>query len=145
MWSALGGGAAWALVADPTDGDLDRLLRHDLSGGPETTWFSRPRSAWMSLLGVDAGAPILAVTENGSMGVWRITGPDEAQLMMTMPIIQTSGPGGDQLAPANPRGSPVHDSHGTWLGTNAGVFLQMSDGTMRKMSDKDGAVAGSCS
>ncbi len=74
------------------------------------------------------------------MGVWRIAGPDEAQLMMMMPIVQTSSPGGDQLAPAKPRGSPVHDSHGRSLGTNAGVFLQMSDGTIRKMSDEAGGL-----
>lgn len=145
MWSALGGGAAWALAADPTDGNLDRLLRHDLMGGTETVWFSRPRSTWMSLLGIDSGAPMLAVRENSSMGVWLISGRDTAQLLMTMPIVQTSGPGGGQLAPADPEGSPVHDSYGTWLGTNGGVLLRMSDGTVRKMSDKAGAVAGSCS
>jgi hypothetical protein len=145
MWTALGGGAAWALAADPSNGNLDRLLRHDLNGGPETIWFSRPHSTWMSLRGIDSGAPILAVTENSSMGVWLITGRDTAQLLMTMPIVQPSGPGGGQLAPADPEGSPVHDSYGTWLGTAAGVFLRTSDGTVRKMSDKAGAVAGSCS
>ncbi len=145
MWSAVGGGAGWALAPDAINVSLVRLLRHDLKGGAESIWFSRPRSTWMSLLGIDSGAPILAVTENDSIGVWRVTGRDTAKLLMTMPMVQTSGPGGDILAPANPRGSPVSDSHGTWLGTDAAVFLQMSDGTVRKMSDKVGAVAGNCS
>ena len=145
MWSALGGGAAWALGGDPSNGHADRLLRHDLNGGAESIWFSRPASTWMSLLGISSGVPILVVTENGSMGVWRITARDTAQIMMTMPIVQTSGPGGDQLAPATPQGAPLEDRYGTWFGTNAGVFLQTSDGTVRKMSDRSGAVAGTCS
>jgi hypothetical protein len=77
----------------------------------------------MSLLGINAGLPILAVTENSSTGVWLITGRDTARLLITMPIIQTSGPGGDQLAPATPQGAPVQDTYGIWLGTNAGCLF----------------------
>jgi hypothetical protein len=145
VWSALGGGAAWALAADPSNGNIDRLLRHDLNGGPETTWLSRPRSTWMSLLGISGGLPILAITENNSTGVWLITGRETARLVITMPIVQASGPSGDQLAPATPQGAPVQDIYGTWLGTSAGVFLQTRDGSVRKMADKSGAVAGNCS
>lgn len=49
----------------------------------------------MSILGINAGLPILAIAENSPTGVWLVTGRDAARLLITMPIIQTSGPGGD--------------------------------------------------
>jgi len=144
MWNALGGGATWALRADPANGSGSRLLRHDLNDGQETTWLSRPQSSWMSILGINAGLPILAISENSSTGVWLVTGRDAARLLITMPIIQTNGPGGDQLVPATPRGAPIQDRYGLWLGTDGGVFLQTADGAVRRVSDRSGAVAGPC-
>jgi hypothetical protein len=80
VWSGLGGGAAWAIGIDPSNQQLDRLVRHDLNGGPETVWFIRA-GGQMSLLGIDAGKPIVAAQSDAKTEIWLVTARDQGHLV----------------------------------------------------------------
>ncbi len=137
VWSALGGGAAWAIGADPNNPDAqpDRLVRHDLNGGPETIWFAKPGTQ-MTLLGMDGAQPVVAAQTDAVTEVWLVTGSNQGQLLSSTPAAQSDG----LLHPT----SMLSDSNGIWIGSTTGVFLWANGVALEKLSSQRGSPAGNC-
>ena|ERR1700686_639870 len=136
-WSGLGGGAAWAVTGDPSNPNSppDRLLRHDLNGGPEEPWFTKAGSQ-MSLLTVAGTQPIVSVFTAAETDVWLVTGRNQAQLLVATHASQTNG----LLYPTVAR----RDANGIWFGSSSGVFL-WANGSINELYSQRASPAGVCS
>jgi hypothetical protein len=137
LWSGLGGGAAWAVSGDPgnLNAEPDRLLRHDLNGGPEEAWFTKTGSQ-MGLLTVAGTQPIVATHSDTETDIWRVTGRNQAQLLAATLASQTNG----LLYPTVAR----QDENAIWVGSLSGVFL-WTDGSLQEVYAKRASPAGLCS
>lgn len=132
-----GNGIIWAQAVNPADpnpvvtgssvGTLpDEIDRVDLRSGARTVWLYDPGTG-LGIAGLDGrGLPLIIET-----GVW---GADvNARLLM---VAQPGSPTTiHKGAIVQSMGGGITDSHGVWLGGQAGIYLYTSSGTLLKVAD----------
>jgi hypothetical protein len=133
-----GNGIIWAQALNPADpnpvvtgssvGTLpNEIDRVDLRSGARTVWLYDPGKG-LGVIGLDSrGLPLIVET-----GVW---GADvNARLLLVAePGSPTSIYKG---AIVQAIGGGITDSHGTWLGGQAGIYLYTSSGRLLKVADR---------
>ena len=129
FWQYVGGGAAWAVSTSYDSAQpliQARILRLDLKTRVITTWFSGPDPN-LHLLGLDnEGHPIVAVP---------------TQILV---LVRANAP--QQIYAGSPLSgvTSLSDSNGTWLGSQAGIYLYRAGAGLIKASNVAGQVVGSC-
>lgn len=137
-----GSGVFWTQVVNPADpnpvatgtsiGTLpDEIDRVDLRSGNRTQWLYEPGKG-VNLLGLDGrGFPLIET------GGW--TADYSSQLLLVAapgsPTLIYKGEIAQQLS------GSVTDAHGTWLGSQRGIYLYTNAGALLKVSDHPGYVS----
>jgi hypothetical protein len=132
-----GAGAIWvALTRGPNRVGMysagDTLARLDLASGAVVDWFHRDNMA-VGYLGIDgAGNPWVVATSSQStpwvVEIWRVGGPGQADLILTGQNIW----------------KVITDKHGTWFGSETGVYLYTGGRLQRVSSASVGEIVGPC-
>lgn len=145
-WYAVGGGAVWGSAVNPADpsppplGAGDEILRYDLSSGTTSTWSYSPGSQ-VTVVGVTgAGDPIEVVATASQTVIQLATAPATAT-----PLLRGAGLG--SLMPLEVASS-ITDTHGTWMGTDSGLYLLTPQQQLlleRPGNFVNAAVVGACS
>jgi hypothetical protein len=143
MWQYISGGSAWG-TTDPLTGHGpgpgSRLIRMDLKTGTIASWFKRTDVEFIVVGADGSGHPILEVTKVGSPQLLLITGANSGTILMPAP-----GSGVPSLANII---HPVTDTHGIWLGDQAGSLSLYTPGTgikkLAQVGSGDVTVAGGC-
>ena len=133
-----GSGIFWTQAVNPADpkpiltgtslGYLpDEIDRVDLRTGTRTQWLYEPGKG-VGVIGLDGRGLPLIVDE----GVWPAD-PNARLLLVAQPNAATSIVSGVIVQSI---GGGITDSHGTWLGGQAGVYLYTSSGKLLKVADR---------
>ena len=141
-----GTGHAWLAVFDPRDPAPahsamsgqpmpNEIVRRNLKTGLDQVWFYHPGLS-LTVAGLFVGDALLVWGEpdttttvaDPSHQYWLVTAPGQARLVVHLDY-------GTQT---------MADAHGVWMGGAGGLFLFMSDGVVRRVSDLFGEPANGC-
>jgi hypothetical protein len=133
-----GGNVFWVGTHNPSDrhpvtGNApNQLERLSLTDGSRATWFYRPGSSVHFVSQDASGNPIIIVS-----GVnWA-----ELRLVLGPGIDRPIWTDGDRVPVIS---DPISDSHGTWFGSQDGIFLYSDANGVRKVSNQPGYPANGC-
>jgi hypothetical protein len=133
------GGVVWAVELDDQGPHTGTLVRYDLTTARKDSWYIDPGHP-MDILGTDRDhKPIILTSDNqGNIKISRISRSNVADAIYT----ETSS-GKPLFYGGNLFGWLVTDSHGTWFGSDKGLFLYETTG-FRKVADSPGIPVGPC-
>ena len=141
--SSAGSGVFWTQMVNPADpnpvetgtsiGTLpNEIDRVDLRSGKTTQWLYEPGKG-VNLLGFDGhGSPLIETggwTADFNSQLLLVAAPDSPTLIYKGVVAQEMS------------SSAVTDAHGTWLGSQRGIYLYTNAGTLLKVSDHPGYVS----
>jgi hypothetical protein len=133
-----GGSVFWVGTHNPSDrhpvtgSAPNQLERLSLTDGSRATWFYRPGSSVHFVSQDASGNPIIIVSGVNWAELRLVLGPGIDRPIWTdgdwVPVIS----------------DPISDSHGTWFGSQDGIFLYSDANGVRKVSNQPGYPANGC-